>query len=104
MSKLDDLKIANVNERLFTAKRLKIILEGLTAMHESKHTEGRKRRASLEAELANTNDKLGRLYRVRNCAWSRFCTQLARPKRFELLTPRFVVWCSIQLSYGRGVS
>ena len=29
---------------------------------------------------------------------------LARPKRFELLTPRFVVWCSIQLSYGRGLS
>jgi hypothetical protein len=29
-------------------------------------------------------------------------TLLARPKRFELLTPRVVVWCSIQLSYGRG--
>jgi hypothetical protein len=29
--------------------------------------------------------------------------EMARPKRFELLTPRFVVWCSIQLSYGRGV-
>ena len=29
---------------------------------------------------------------------------LARPKRFELLTPRFVVWCSIQLSYGRARS
>ena len=28
--------------------------------------------------------------------------KLARPKRFELLTPRFVVWCSIQLSYGRA--
>jgi hypothetical protein len=28
-------------------------------------------------------------------------SKLARPKRFELLTPRFVVWCSIQLSYGR---
>ena len=28
---------------------------------------------------------------------------VARPKRFELLTPRFVVWCSIQLSYGRIV-
>lgn len=28
---------------------------------------------------------------------------VARPKRFELLTPRFVVWCSIQLSYGRLV-
>ena len=27
--------------------------------------------------------------------------QLARSKRFELLTPRFVVWCSIQLSYER---
>jgi hypothetical protein len=26
---------------------------------------------------------------------------LARPRRFELLTPRSVVWCSIQLSYGR---
>ena len=26
---------------------------------------------------------------------------LARPKGFELLTPKFVVWCSIQLSYGR---
>ena len=24
--------------------------------------------------------------------------EVARPKRFELLTPRFVVWCSIQLS------
>jgi hypothetical protein len=29
---------------------------------------------------------------------------MARPKRFELLTPRFVVWCSIQLSYGRALS
>ena len=26
---------------------------------------------------------------------------MARPKSFELLTPKFVVWCSIQLSYGR---
>ena len=31
-----------------------------------------------------------------------FRWMLARPKRFELLTPRFVVWCSIQLSYGRA--
>ena len=32
----------------------------------------------------------------------KFLILLARPKRFELLTPRFVVWCSIQLSYGRS--
>jgi hypothetical protein len=32
----------------------------------------------------------------------KFLILLARPKRFELLTPRFVVWCSIQLSYGRA--
>ena len=31
-----------------------------------------------------------------------YAERLARPKRFELLTPRFVVWCSIQLSYGRA--
>jgi hypothetical protein len=28
--------------------------------------------------------------------------ELARPERFERPTPRFVVWCSIQLSYGRA--
>ena len=26
---------------------------------------------------------------------------LARPEEFEPPTPKFVVWCSIQLSYGR---
>ncbi len=30
----------------------------------------------------------------------RTANEMAHPKRFELLTPRFVVWCSIQLSYG----
>ena len=28
--------------------------------------------------------------------------EVARPKRFELLTPGFIVWCSIKLSYGRA--
>ena len=28
--------------------------------------------------------------------------RMARPKGFEPLAPRFVVWCSIQLSYGRA--
>src|SRR5262245_63185429 len=26
---------------------------------------------------------------------------MARPERFELPAPKFVAWCSIQLSYGR---
>ena len=33
--------------------------------------------------------------------WRNILKLLARPKRFELPTPRLVVWCSIQLSYGR---
>jgi hypothetical protein len=32
---------------------------------------------------------------------AQFCAEVARPERFELPTPRSVVWCSIQLSYGR---
>ena len=28
---------------------------------------------------------------------------MARPEGFEPPAPRFVVWCSIQLSYGRGL-
>ena len=34
-------------------------------------------------------------------ASSHFCSGVARPEGFEPPTPRFVVWCSIQLSYGR---
>src|ERR1700694_3104916 len=35
-------------------------------------------------------------------SYRRLQIKMARPKRFELPTPRFVVWCSIQLSYGRA--
>jgi hypothetical protein len=28
--------------------------------------------------------------------------EMARPEGFEPPAPRFVVWCSIQLSYGRA--
>ena len=31
----------------------------------------------------------------------RALSYVARPERFELPTPRFEAWCSIQLSYGR---
>jgi hypothetical protein len=64
MAKLDDLVIANVKEHLFAPKRLEAILEGLVAMQASKDGEVQRRRATLEAELANTNDKLSRLYRA----------------------------------------
>jgi site-specific DNA recombinase len=64
MSKLDDLVIANVKERLFAPKRLEIILEGLATMRSSKDAEVQKRRVTLEAESANTNDRLSRLYRA----------------------------------------
>ena len=28
-------------------------------------------------------------------------SKVVRPERFERPTPKFVAWCSIQLSYGR---
>jgi hypothetical protein len=43
-----------------------------------------------ETRLQNARAKNGRIYRG----------LLARPKRFELLTPRFVVWCSIPVLEG----
>ncbi len=50
-----------------------------------------------------TSPDLCRLWRRRigDPASSQFQTEVARPERFELPAPRFVVWCSIQLSYGR---
>ena len=38
---------------------------------------------------------------LRTAISSKILILMARPKGFEPLTPRFVVWCSIQLSYGR---
>ena len=32
---------------------------------------------------------------------AKYMILMARPDGFEPPTPRFVVWCSIQLSYGR---
>jgi hypothetical protein len=33
--------------------------------------------------------------------WPKLLKSLARPEGFEPPTPRSVVWCSVQLSYGR---
>ncbi len=38
------------------------------------------------------------------CLRCKSLKRLARPERFELPTPKFVVWCSIQLSYGRATA
>ena len=48
--------------------------------------------------LADRGRKGGELAGEGAQLWMR----MARPKGFEPLTPRFVVWCSIQLSYGRA--
>ena len=62
MTKLDDLIVTNVKERLFNPTRLEVLLRGLIAKQASKDTEVETRRASLERELATINEKLGRLY------------------------------------------
>src|ERR1700722_440837 len=41
-----------------------------------------------------------RVPQERACRFNRPSQVVARPERFELPTPRSVVWCSIQLSYG----
>ena len=67
----------------------------------------------MRPELDELNDKEGKSEKMQNNENqikpyrrhgleqnSTFYEEMAHPKRFELLTPRFVVWCSIQLSYG----
>ena len=39
--------------------------------------------------------------KVNNCQRYQQVVLMARPEGFEPPTPKFVVWCSIQLSYGR---
>ncbi len=46
------------------------------------------------------NDSLGGFQKSRK--YLKSLILLARPERFERPTPKFVAWCSIQLSYGRA--
>src|SRR4029078_12523266 len=59
----------------------------------------------LDGPQERTASYSGRRIKHRNVRFwrARIFTEVARPERFELPTPRFVVWCSIQLSYGRLV-
>ncbi len=56
----------------------------------------RSRRRQAEIGVRRGSTARGRQF------WSEI-GRMARPKGFEPLTPRFVVWCSIQLSYGRAM-
>ena len=73
----------------------------LTARRTSPAATGRAIRAQFCGHNADTSgvfiSALSRLY----LSWLILLFDLARPNGFEPLTPRFVVWCSIQLSYGR---
>jgi DNA invertase Pin-like site-specific DNA recombinase len=64
MTKLDDLIVENVKERLFTPERLVTILESLFERQRAKNRAAADRRAALAGELASTNEKLNRLYRA----------------------------------------
>jgi site-specific DNA recombinase len=64
MSKLDNLVIANVKERLFTPERLGRILEALLDRRKTKDTAVKNRRSALQAELEQTTAKINRLYRA----------------------------------------
>jgi site-specific DNA recombinase len=64
MTKLDDLIIENVKERLFRPERLKIILEALVERQGAKDRSVHDRRTALERELSTKEEKLTRLYRA----------------------------------------
>ena len=64
MAKLDGLIIDNVKEHLFGGARLAQILEALIERQGSEDSAAQGRRASLEAEISNRDDRLKRLYRA----------------------------------------
>jgi hypothetical protein len=75
---------------------------GSPARARAAHRSRKRRSADHEIKDGATADPCSRLRRRRGYdRGSQFGTEVARPKGFEPLTPRFVVWCSIQLSYGR---
>ena len=64
MAKLDVLIVDNVKEHLFGGDRLARILEALVERQGSQDQAVQSRRVSLEAEVANRDDRLKRLYRA----------------------------------------
>lgn len=65
------------------------------ALNHYQYVMDRQKRAAVEV-MPDVPNKKG------TCGKNRKCLKyMARPKRFELLTYRFVACCSIQLSYER---
>ena len=64
MAKLDRLIVDNVKEHLFAGDRLARILDALVERQGAKDQALRDRRASLEGEIANRDDRLTRLHRA----------------------------------------
>src|SRR5207342_3489193 len=64
MAKLDELIIENVKGRLLAPERLTNILEALVDRQDEMDSAIQGRRAALEAELVQINDRLKRLYRA----------------------------------------
>jgi site-specific DNA recombinase len=63
-ARLDGLIIENVKEHLFSGDRLGRILEALVERQGAKDQAVHERRASLQAEITNRDDRLKRLYRA----------------------------------------
>lgn len=63
-AKLDSLIVENVKDQLLTPERLTFVLQGLLERSTAKDMAVAERRRSLEAKIAETNDKLTRLYRA----------------------------------------
>ena len=64
MAKLDELIIENVKDRLLTPERLTNILDALVDRQGAMDSAVQGRRAALEADLVQINDRLKRLYRA----------------------------------------
>ena len=59
-------------------------------------------RASRRFRIASMISPRGSILGSQNRKFTSFSNLVARRKGFEPLTPRFEVWCSIQLSYERS--
>jgi DNA invertase Pin-like site-specific DNA recombinase len=64
MATLDDLVVDNVRQHLFTEDRLAEVLAALIERQGAKDKAGQDRLAALEAEIADHDDRLRRLYRA----------------------------------------